>query len=221
MAEIHAQGGGLHKKAQALLRAGKLEEAERVSREEIAFYEKFGEATISRQLLGDILLAKGQYEEALQEYAVLRRSGWSTTLHINIALCYVRLGGLDKAVEAYRDQIETELGPGPHLENIPGTEDLKSMEITLLLKLADVYSGSSGEALKYLKAVAELKPDDWAITERIGLTLYRLKRYDEAIPYYKRALELGGDKVSDRTRTRVEMYERQQQDALVAPNAPQ
>ncbi len=206
-AEAHdAPGNQMIKEARALLRAGKLQEAEQKCRQAMEYFRD-NELSIPYELLGDILLAKGEYQKALDEYAVFSRSGWSTTLHINIALCYLRLGDLDKAKEAYLDEIQTERGLRP--EHMPGTEDLKSMELTLMLALSGVHSGDSPEALKYLLAAEKLAPENWEIVDAIGQRLDYMERYDDAIPYYKRAIKLGGDKVPYEHQVRVEMYDMQ------------
>jgi len=225
MEEISAHGGALRKQAQALLQAGRFDEAEQVCREEIAFYEPFGTAALAHEGLGDILLAKGEYQKALDEYVVFSRNGDSNTLYLNIALCYVRLGDLEKArkaVQSYPEKQIAQLAADPPVEGARSTGDLKSMELVLMLALAGVHSGDSPEALKYLLAAEKLAPDDWEIADTIGQRLDYMARYDDAIPYYKRAIRLGGDKVSYRHRTRVEMFDLQkkQQDAKRAPVEP-
>ncbi len=226
--EISAHGYQIHLAAQALLREGKLEEAEKKCREEIAYYQSLGGRTTVNQLLGDIQLAQGKYQEALDTYAVVREHSDDTETWLAMSLCYIRLGKLDKAQEAFRacpSEDLRKLASDPPPAGAPGVGDLKSMELTLMLALSGVHSGDSPEALKYLLAAEKLAPENWEIVDAIGQRLDYMERYEEAIPYYRRALKLGGDKVSYHHRMRVEMYDLQKkqqasQRAPVAPSAP-
>ncbi len=210
--EISAHGYQIHLAAQALLRERKLEEAEQKCREEIAYYQSLGGHTTANQLLGDIQLAQGKYQDALDTYAIVREHSDDVETWLAMSLCYVRLGKLEEAQKAFRscpDEGLRKLASDPPAPGAIGVGDLKSMELTLMLALAYVHSGDSPEALKYLLAAEKLAPDDWGIADTIGQRLDYMARYDDAIPYYKRAIKLGGDKVSYEHQVRVEMYDMQ------------
>ncbi len=225
MDEISAQGSQIELQARALLRAGKLQEAEQKCREEIAFYQVHNWNTTGQQLLGDIQLAQGKYQDALDTYAIVRENSDDVETWLDTSLCYVHLGKLEEAQKAFRscpDASLRKLAADPPPEGAPGVGDLKSMELTLMLALAGTHSGDSPEALKYLLAAEKLAPENWAIADAIGQRLDYMARYDDAIPYYKRAIKLGGDKVSYEHRVHVETYDLQKKkrDSQPAPVAP-
>ena len=64
---------------------------------------------------------------------------------------------------------------------------------------ADYFAQSSGT--DYQKVVVKLKeqlkgtPEDWAIYARLGDVYFRLRRFEDAIKYYKKAIELNPDDV--------------------------
>jgi tetratricopeptide (TPR) repeat protein len=211
---ITAPGNALDQQALTLLIQGKLEDAERVCREAMAFWQTLNTtSTQGLELLGDIQLAQGKYEEALATYAIVRQNSDNVQTSISIAQCYLHLGDLEKSRKALQECPWTDLrkfaaDPLPEeLKDMPGTKDLKSMEATLMLALAIITPYGYEHKLKYLQAADKLTPDSWLITNRIGDTLYDLKRYEEAISYYRREMQIGGDKTPYHHRTRVEMYD--------------
>lgn len=211
------QAAQLHQKARTLLKEGKLEEAEQAWREEVAFWQAHDTTSAGTdQLLGDIQLAQGKYKEALATYAIVLRSSDNPQIFLGIAQCYLRLGDLEKSREALQESPDEGLrkladDPLPEdLKDMPGTHDLKAMEATLMMVLAASTSDGYEEELKYLQAAEKLSPENWFIADRIGQTLDRLNQYDKAVVYYRRSMQLGGDKVSYDHRMRVEMFDLRQ-----------
>ncbi len=199
-----APGYEMLKAAQALLVQDKLQEAEQKCREALEFLHRNDHsetALVPLELLGDIQLAKGEYKEALKSYAIAPLR--SAACPVNTALCYVRLGDLEQAKKSCPDKMLAQYASESHPEAMPGTRDLKSMEATLLMALANIYGADSAQELKYYKAAEKLAPTNWHLAEGLGWTLDDRGRSDEAVRYYKRAVQYGGDKVSQRTLERA------------------
>lgn len=225
--EIIAYGEQINQQARALLREGKLDEAEEKCREEITFYQAHSLGNAGRRLLGEIQLAQGKYQDALDTYTALRQNNDDPQLYVSIALCYVRLNKLEEArkvLQAYPEEWMRKQAADPppeDLKGMPGMADLKSMEATLMLTMATMAPDGYEEQLKYLLAAEKLAPKNALIADRIGEMLYRLERYEEGVLSYKREVQLGG-KLSYRDQMRVEMFDlrKKQQDAQRAPVEP-
>jgi len=91
-------------------------------------------------------------------------------------------------------------------DDLPGTDNLRSLEASILMALgaeADV-TADPQNALPHYKRAAMLSPRNWLLGELTGKCLDELKQYDEAVPYYKRAVQYGGDKVSREVKRRAQ-----------------
>lgn len=200
-----APGEQMQTEATVLFKAGRIPEAEEKCRQALAFLRRTPIAQEPRELLGDIQLAKGQYKEALESYGVARRYSANPRLSLNVALCYVRLGDLKMAQHFCPDEALAHLVSAP-LQELPGTQDLSSMEARILYAHGvDAYmTAEAQEALKSFQAAERLAPANWWIAYMVGRSLDRLNRSDEAVPYYKRAIHYGGNKVPQGARRRAE-----------------
>lgn len=213
--EHDAPGNQMIKEARDLLRANDVEGAERKCRQAMEYFRE-NEISIPHELLGDILLAKGDYEAALESYDHSLFYGDSDFIYIHISLCYIRLGDLEQARKSFlmcpwTDLRKLAADPLPDdMKDMPGTKDLKSMEATLMMALAIITADGYEQKLKYLQAADKLVPESWLIADKIGQMLDRLNRYGEAVTNYRRAMQLGGDKVSYDHRMRVEMFDLRQ-----------
>jgi len=155
-------------------------------------------------LLGDILMAQGRPEDALEcylnEVANQRLHGAlkpddpdHPTRNLNIALAYCRLGNLKMAKKYFPDSfIITEIGSEAWKE-YPGNGDIRALEASLLFIRGGQESSFPLRRLSYFEAAAKLAPKNVMIASQIGDRLYDLNRYEEAIAAYRRAMELGGE----------------------------
>ena len=203
------------KKATELLNQGKFVEAEAECRRALTLVllingkPWYGEEV---PLLGDILLAQGRNQEALDCYLRIVTSSVPDNPehpHSNIgaALAYCRLGNF-KMAKRYFPRNDS---PEWHKVWRGGIE---AFEASLLYSRAGEESSHSNYrmALFYLKQAEKLAPPNtkWFLADMIGDAMYDLHRYDDAVTYYRRAMELGGAKVSYEHRMRVEMFDLRQ-----------
>lgn len=216
-----APGNKLYLESRALFRAGRMEEAEQKHHEAMAAYKANGMSVGLERELADIQLARGKFKEALEIYGVnrpksMRHIPGYPELCLRIAQCYVGLRDIKAARRFYGYAIARRT----HLENLPGPGSPRSLEASLLLLRGFEVNGWPEQALRYYQAAGKLAPENWLIVEQTAKTLYWLKRYDEAMPYYRRLLKHQGKDASYDMRMRVEMYDRRQQDTASAPSAP-
>ena len=198
----------LEKEARDLFEAGRLEEAEQKCRESIALNQALIPEFAPLRLLGDIQLARRDYKGALESYGVnrpksMRHIPGYPELCIRIAQCYLGLGDIKAARKFYAYATARRT----RLESLPGAGSLRSLDASLLLLRGLEVNGWPEQALRYYQAAGKLAPENWSIVERTADTLYWLKRYDEAMPYYRRLLKHQGERASYDMRMRVEMYD--------------
>jgi tetratricopeptide (TPR) repeat protein len=194
-------------RAGQLLRRGELAQAEEECRRALSISPKLHGNPYrgsTRALLGEILLAQGRNSEALDcflqgEHHVIPQ--WTTVL--STALAYCRLRDLEMSRKLYEDIQKHTVNSQE--EDLPGTGGPRTLEASILLARAtQAYLQHDYEgALLDLNAAGELAPQNWVIVEQTAQVLDRLDRPDEAMPYYRRAVQLGSDKVSDRARERA------------------
>ncbi|MEZ8166395.1 MULTISPECIES: tetratricopeptide repeat protein [unclassified Vibrio] len=120
-------------------------------------------------------LQKDQIKPALEEYIEIQQfnadRGFGRT---NLGNVYRDLGQHDKAIEFYQGAIEIE----PYFENS-------------YANLADLYraQGNEAKALSTLKQGIEAQPKSSVLPYSTGLSLLRVKDYEQATEYLKQAAE--------------------------------
>jgi tetratricopeptide (TPR) repeat protein len=155
-------------------------------------------------LLGDILMAQGRPEEALECYLrdVANQELDGSTKpadpdhprpNLNVALACCRLGDLEMAKKYFPDAVIAERVSPEWLKESPDIGDLRTREASLLWIRGNQESSFPLKRLRYFEAAAKLAPKNWMIAREIGDRLYDLNRYEKAIAAYRRAMELGGD----------------------------
>ncbi len=124
--------------------------------------------------IGQALLALGKVEEALRKLDGAVQAGFTPqdVLRARV-LAQIQAGNL---AEAQRALASGALTPGPEVQVLRG-----------LLSLA---SGDPQAALEALQGAAKERPNDPAVLNLVGAALYRLGRYQEAVPLFGRAVEL-------------------------------
>lgn len=182
-------------------------------------------------MLGDILMIQGRYEEALECYLSIvadqRRRGNlepddpdHPTPNIGAALAYCRLGDFEMAKKYFPAAVVDADTASEEMKEYPGSGDIRALEASLLFIRGSQEGSFSPQALRHFEAAEKLAPDNWMIVNRIGYVLYDLKRYEEAIAYYRREMQLGGDKTPYHHRMRVEMYDLWQKQKEEKANKP-
>ncbi len=166
----------MYAQAKKLLRQGKLAEAEEACNKAIALYQaqgSLGRLSIPdvRQTLGDVYLAEGKYQKALDFYDVVgkRKRNKKITPNLNAALCYVRLGNYDTARQYYA---HAGWGQGREVKasDLPGTRTPKALEASIRMGRGAGYSIHGDEEAAFAEFAAALKlvPDNGFIAYRRG-----------------------------------------------------
>ncbi len=123
---------------------------------------------------GQALLALGRPKDALQKLDGAVQAGFTPQDILRArVLAQIQSGNL---AEARRALASGALTPGPEVDVLRG-----------LLALA---SGDPENALELLQGAAKARPNDPAVLNLVGVALYRLGRYQEAVPLFGRAVEL-------------------------------
>lgn len=193
-------------RARQLLKEGRFTQAEEECRRALALVPKRHDKPLDVNplpLLCEILLAQGRSQEALDCLSEGDHDAMSPRVRsLTVALAYCRLCNFEMARNIYLADDPLRFTVGVQVEDLPGTDDPRALEASILLARgvrASIANDPEGALADY-QAAGKLAPDNWVITERIGYFLHRLDRHDEAAPYLKRALQHGGDKVSEDTK---------------------
>ena len=196
------------KEAAELWRAGDLDAAEGKCRKALQFFRTYianlpknlpGDATYllgePKTILANIQLAKGQYKAALEGYrevtenfSMVHTSSSEYDIFLNVALCYIRLGDYEKAKKFYSDEILLR-DSNFSKEDLPGTDNPRALEASILLACGTL-ANAEGALANYESAI-KLAPRNGVLAYRQAMLLMRLKRYDEALPMFARAVRFG------------------------------
>ena len=206
-------GGHLRADIIKLLRAGKLDEAERKVSAAIAFLrsKNFVDGNLDR-LLADIQLEKGEYRKALENYHVNRPASMRHIPHyaelcLKIALCYLRLGEIEASKKFYGYATNNKLGQSVSAE-LPGVADRRALEASILTNLgfyAETVADSE-RALNFYQAANKMAPQNSLLLYRQAMLLMWLKRYDEALPMLARAVRFGNTHDAKDAKNRMAVF---------------
>ncbi len=154
-----------------LLLAGKPEEALAAFRSAENLLENDGQVAAR---IGQALLALGKPDKALPRLEAGIKAGFAhqDVLRARI-LAQIETGNL---AEARRSLASESLEKGP--------------EVTLLEGRLALASGDAGAALERFRQVAEERPNDPRVLNLVGVALYELGRFEEAVPVFEHAVEL-------------------------------
>lgn len=165
-------------RAAALRRSGKPEASVEVL-EQLA--RSHGHLATVHSALGDALRQQDRFADAITAYdqaaaLVEDKGGPSWFLYYTRAISHEREGNWENAEADFRAALE--INPGqPQVLNYLGYS-LVEKQINL------------DEALEMIERAAAASPDSGYIIDSLGWALYRLGRYEEAVPHMERAVEL-------------------------------
>ena len=124
--------------------------------------------------LGQYLLAKGDSSGAVEPLKAAIAGGFSPPdVSAALVLALASTGNLS---EAERELKSLQLDAQHGADLLPG--------------LLAYYRGDLEKALELLRAVAKRRPNDSAVLNLVAATLYRMERYDDAVPLLQRSHEL-------------------------------
>lgn len=138
----------------------------------------------AQSALGDALRTDEQYAEAAAAYGnaialidAPQQAHW--VIYYTSGIANERAGNWDTAEAAFRTALELEPDQ-PLVLNYLGYSMVEQ-------------NRNLDEALQMIETAVEARPDDGYITDSLGWVLYRLGRYEEAVPHMLRAVELTPD----------------------------
>ena len=137
-----------------------------------------------RALIGAMCRDAGRLEDSQR---LLNEAAQATGELLYLANIYTSLGQTYYLMEDY-DQTEQ-----AYLRAIELSSELGGINVPAMNNLAYMYADNLGlldKAEEYARRAAEVAPDDANVQDTYGWTLARLKRYDEAIRYLNRSINL-------------------------------
>lgn len=185
----------------------------------IAFYNKIGpedkNAVDAKFKISELLEDSGRIDEALEILHQLEKTNDSIDVQIGIGDFYRRQEDFKSALTAYENALNKIGSPTPaeywgiHYARGICYEQLKKWpeaekELLAALELSPDHPqvlnyigygwAERGEkldqALAMITRAAELRPDDGYIVDSLGWVLFRLGKYEEAIPYLEKSVAL-------------------------------
>ncbi len=137
-----------------------------------------------RALVGGMCRQAGRLEDSQR---LLNEAAQATDEPLYLANVYTSLGQTYYLMEDYE---QTEQA---YLRAIEISSEMDAINIAAMNNLAYMYADNLGlldKAEEYARRAAEIAPDDPNVQDTYGWTLARLERYDEAIRYLNRSINL-------------------------------
>ena len=129
--------------------------------------------------IGEFYFKRRYMADALGIFpALAERTAPDATLYQKIGYCYEAQGEWDKAIEHYENS-----------ELLDSRSRWTRRHLALCYRMTERWD----KALEYYHLLAEDRPDDPALALNIGLTLVKLRRFDEALPHLFKAEFLGNE----------------------------
>ncbi|MES2461722.1 MAG: tetratricopeptide repeat protein [Armatimonadota bacterium] len=197
--------------AQQLYRKGDFVAAEVECRRALATSPKFNGKpmnTAALQLLGNIYLQQRRNQEALECFTPNQKITQSTSLNLDTALAYVRLGDYAMSKRHYSDRAALQYMSRTSVEDLPGTGDRKSLEASILFaRGVDAAMESRDEdAIRNYVAAHNLAPKNALISYQHGISLVYLKRHSEALIHFARAATFGKGRIAKDAQWRMSAF---------------
>lgn len=150
-------------------------------------------------LLGQVYLKDGQYEKAIHWLQGARQTTMDSSLNLNLALAYLRLGDYQTARRHYSDQTILRYASKDILpQDLPGTDSPAALEASILLArgLDASLEERNDEALADLQRANQLAPDNALVAYYCADLLNRKGLISEANSMYEIAAAHGRDDIA-------------------------
>lgn len=148
------------------------------------------------RLLGRIYLAEGQNQKALEWFRSTYSNTVDSSIDLDVALAYCRLGNYEQARRFYSDQAILQYhvaGKDADAQDLPGADSPQSLESSILLArgIDAFFEARKNDALADFAAAAILVPQNPLIHYYSGMALLHLGRYAEAALHFQSAASSG------------------------------
>ena len=197
----------MEQQVRSLMRGGNTKEAEPLCLRAIAARQQIGDTVacaFDRNLLGEIYMKAGQYEQAINTYLPNYKYTQDASMNLNVALACARLGNYTQAKRFYSDRAILQYS-SIKLEDLPGTSNPQSLTASILFAqgLNAFFTGQKQEALTNFEAAAKLAPPNGLIPYYSGMSLLHMGRQSEAAPYFRQAAKTVKGRLGEDARARA------------------
>lgn len=136
------------------------------------------------------LAVEGRVAEAAAQFeSLLSRRPGIYQIHLNAALCYLKLENLEKAKAHFQATLDLVLKDGGTYEK----DAAASSKALIGLGEAEMRSGELEAATVHFRRALEIAPDDEIIAYNVAEVLFSAQDVDQAIGYYEQALRIKKD----------------------------
>ena len=139
---------------------------------------------------GNLLIEEGKYDEALGIFEEFRNKYPEIyQVHLNIGTIYQKKGALDKAEAEFRLVLDKTL------EMHGDYNSDKATSLRAFTGLGELYiqKGDFEKGQEYFAKALEISPEDEVAAYNVGQIFFSNQRPDEAIKYYKLAIQIKED----------------------------
>ncbi len=139
---------------------------------------------------GNSLIEEEKYEEALEVFEEFKiKYPGIYQVHLNIAICYLKKGELDKAETEFQFVLDKTL----ELHGDYTADPAASLRAFSGLGELYILKGDFEKGQDYLTKALAISPEDEVAAYNVGQIFFSNQRPDEAIKYYKLAIQIKED----------------------------
>lgn len=139
---------------------------------------------------GNSLIGEEKYGEALEVFEEFKTKYPDIyQVHLNIGSCYLKMGDLDRAEEEFQFVLEKTL----ELHGSYGADPASSLRAFSGLGELHILKGNFEQGQANFAKALEISPEDEVAAYNVGQIFFSNQRSDEAIQYYKLAIQIKKD----------------------------
>ena len=136
---------------------------------------------------GNSLIGEEKYGEALEVFEEFKTKYPDIyQVHLSIGTCYLKIGDLDRAEEEFRFVLEKTL----ELHGSYGADPAGSLRAFSGLGELHILKGDFEQGQANFAKALEISPEDEVAAYNVGQIFFSNQRSDEAIQYYKLAIQI-------------------------------
>ncbi len=139
---------------------------------------------------GNLLIEEEKYDEALELFEEFKAKYPEIyQVHLNIGNCYLKKGDLEKAEAEFQLVLDKTLEMHGDYKADPATS------LRAFTGLGELYiqKGDFNKGQEYFAQAVEISPEDEVAAYNVGQIFFSNQRSDEAIKYYKLAIQIKED----------------------------
>ncbi len=139
---------------------------------------------------GNAFMEQGKYDEALDVFEEFKTK-YPEVYQVNVSIgtCYLKKGDLDRAEKEFQSVLDKVLD----LHGDFSADPAASLRAFTGLGELYILRGDFEKGQKYLAAALDISPEDEVAAYNVGQIFFSNQRPDEAIHYYKLAIQINED----------------------------